>query len=310
MKPALLVLAAGMGSRYGGLKQIEPMGPHGETLPDYAVFDALRAGFAKVVFVIRRDIETDFRKIVAAKYEDRLEVCIVHQELHMLPASFSAPRERSKPWGTAHATLQAAPVIGEPFAVINADDFYGRSAFAIMADFLGSVEDRVDGDVRVGSYANVGYVLRDTLSDHGTVVRGVCRCNDAGMLEQIVETHGIEKVGDGARTTDADGRTHAFTGDEIVSLNFWGFTPSVFTHFESSFERFLDERGDDPGAEFFLPTAIDDLIGAGLAEVRVLHGGGPWFGVTYPDDAPLVRHSIKNLVDQGEYPSPLWEGDD
>jgi hypothetical protein len=310
MEPALLILAAGMGSRYGGLKQIEPMGPHGETLFDYAVFDAQRAGFGKVVFTIRRDIEAEFLEMVARKYEQQLEVRIVHQELDMLPPSFSVPPDRSKPWGTAHATLQAAAVIDEPFAVINADDFYGRSAFEIMAGFLAGAKNRLDGDSRVGRYANVGYVLRDTLSEHGTVVRGVCQCNDAGMLEQIVETHGIEKVGSGARTTDTDGLTRTFTGDEIVSLNFWGFTPIVFTHLLACFERFLEERGHDPVAEFFLPTAIDDLIGAGLAEVRVLRGGGPWFGVTYPDDAPVVRRSIQNLIDQGEYPSPLWEGDD
>jgi hypothetical protein len=311
MKPALLVMAAGMGSRYGGLKQIAAMGPHGETLFDYSVFDALRAGFGKIVFIIRRDIEAEFRKAVANRYEDRAEVRIVHQELDMLPAGFDVPADRTKPWGTAHATLQARSVIEEPFAVINADDFYGRSAFAILADFLSGSGDRLASDPSsIETYANVGYVLRDTLSDHGAVVRGVCQSNAAGMLEQIVETHGIERVGEGARVVEADGRERELSGDEIVSTNFWGFTPSVFAQFEERFERFLEERGDDLGAEFFLPTAIDDLINAGIARVRVLSGGGPWFGVTYPDDTPVVRRSIQRLVDSGEYPSPLWEGID
>ena len=306
MKPALLVLAAGMGSRYGGLKQIEAMGPHGETLFDYAVFDALRAGFGKIVFVIRRDIEADFRNTVTRKYEDRVEVRYVHQELDMVPPGFSVPEDRRKPWGTAHATVLAAAAIDEPFSVINADDFYGKSPFEIIAGYLGKLVDRPQEDGRIESYANVGYVLRDTLSGHGTVVRGVCRCDTEGMLQGIVETAGIERHGDGARVTDDEGGVLEFSGDEIVSMNFWGFTPSVFAHLEERFARFLEQQGGDPAAEFFLPTVVDDLIVDGLAEVRILRGGGPWFGVTYPDDAPIVRQSIQGLIDQGEYPSPLW----
>jgi len=313
MKPALLVLAAGMGSRYGGLKQIAAMGPNGETLFDYAVFDALRAGFGKIVFVIRQDIEAEFRRTVSRRYEDRVDVRYVHQELDMVPPGFCVPEDRRKPWGTAHATLLAATAIDEPFSVINADDFYGRSPFEIIAGCLGNLADSPDEGHSVESYANVGYVLRDTLSDHGTVVRGVCQCDAEGMLQGVVETAGIERVGDGARVTDDDGGVREFTGDEIVSMNFWGFTPSVFAHFETRFAQFLGQHGNDPAAEFFLPTVVDDLIADGLAEVRVLRGGGPWFGVTYPDDAPIVRRSIQGLVDQGEYPSPLWpntEGDD
>lgn len=313
MKPALLVLAAGMGSRYGGLKQIAAMGPSGETLFDYAVFDALRAGFGKIVFVIRRDIEAEFRRTVSRRYEDRVEVRYVHQELDMVPPGFRVPEDRRKPWGTAHATMLAATAINEPFSVINADDFYGRSPFEIIAGCLGNLADNPDEGHSVESYANVGYVLRDTLSDHGTVVRGVCQCDAEGMLQGVVETAGIERDGNGARVTDDDGGVREFSGDEIVSMNFWGFTPSVFAHFETRFAQFLGQHGGDPAAEFFLPTVVDDLIADGLAEVRVLRGGGPWFGVTYPDDAPIVRRSIQGLVDQGEYPSPLWpgtEGDD
>ena len=306
MKPALLVLAAGVGSRYGGLKQIEAMGPHGETLFDYAVFDALRAGFGKIVFVIRRDIEAEFRQTVSRKYEDQIEVRYVHQELDMVPAGFSVPEDRCKPWGTAHAPMLAAAAIDEPFSVINADDFYGKLPFEIIAGHLGELADRPGEADRLESYANVGYVLRDTLSDHGSVVRGVCQCDPGGMLQGIVETAGIERDGDGARVTDDDGNVRGFSGDEIVSMNFWGFTPSVFAHFEERFARFLEQHGGDLTAEFFLPTVVDDLILDGVAEVRVLRGGGPWFGVTYPEDAPIVRRNIQRLVDQGEYPSPLW----
>jgi len=313
MKPALLVLAAGMGSRYGGLKQIEAMGPHGETLFDYAVFDALRADFGKVVFVIRRDIEADFRNTVSRKYEERVDVRYVHQELDMVPPGFVVPEDRRKPWGTAHATMLAANEIEEPFAVINADDFYGKSPFEVMAEHLGKLADGSRESSRIESYANVGYVLRDTLSDHGTVVRGVCRCDTDGMLQGIVETAGIERDGNGARVTDDNNVVREFSGDEIVSMNFWGFTPSVFALFEKRFARFLDLHGSDSATEFFLPTFVDDLIVDGSAEVRILRGGGPWFGVTYPEDAPIVRRSIQGLVDQGEYLSPLWasvKGDD
>jgi hypothetical protein len=313
MKPALLVLAAGMGSRYGGLKQIEAMGPHGETLFDYAVFDALRAGFGKIVFVIRRDIEADFRSSVSRRYENHVDVRYVHQELDMVPPGFSVPQDRRKPWGTAHATMLAAAAINEPFAVINADDFYGRSPFEIIAGYLGKLADSPNAGGHIQRYANVGYVLRDTLSDHGTVVRGICQCDANDMLQGIVETAGIERDGDGARVTDDAGGVRELSGDEIVSMNFWGFTPSAFAHFEERFARFLELQGGDPAAEFFLPTAVDDLIIDGLAEVRMLRGGGPWFGVTYPEDAHIVKQSIQGLVDQAEYPSPLWadsQGDD
>jgi hypothetical protein len=307
MKPALLVLAAGVGSRYGGLKQIEPIGPHGETLFDYAVFDSLRAGFGKTVFVIRRDIELEFREMVSRRYEDRVEVRYVHQELDMVPPGFAVPGDRRKPWGTAHATMLAAGAIDEPFAVINADDFYGRSAFELMAGYLGGLAGHSRADGRMESYAAVGYALRDTLSAHGAVARGVCHCDPDGMLQKIVETVGLERHGDGARATDDGGGVREFSGDEIVSMNFWGFTPSVFAHIAARFARFLEGRGNDPAAEFFLPTVIDDLVAGGLAEVRVLRGGGSWFGVTYPDDAPIVRQGIQRLVEQGEYPSPLWD---
>lgn len=299
-KPTLLVLAAGIGSRYGGLKQMESVGPGGEVVLDYSVYDALRAGFEKIVFVIRHDIENDFREIVGRKYEGRAKVHYVFQELNLLPSGCVVPKERSKPWGTAHATLMAEEVIEEPFAVINADDYYGVSAFHLMGDYLSK---RSEDDK---AYAMVGFTLRDTLSEHGQVARGICECDERGKLLRVVERTKIEKEGRGARYVDEDGSKHSLTGDEVVSMNFWGFTPSVFCHLHEQFEVFLEEHHDDLKAEFFIPTAVDRLISGALATVEVLPSRSRWFGITYREDKPLLVNGIRELIRQGEYPEKLW----
>lgn len=298
MKPALLVLAAGMGSRYGGLKQIEPIGPGGETIIDYSVFDALRAGFGKLVFVIRRDIERPFREIIGARFESKLPVEYVYQELHSLPSGFSAPATRQKPWGTGHAVLAGRSAVQEPFAVINGDDFYGRSSFALLAEHLQSHSTDL---------AMVGFVLKNTLSEFGAVARGVCRTTPDGYLDTVTEITGIERKNGIIQHPDAAGQGHPLTGEEIVSLNTWGFQPSVFGQFEEEFRAFLAESADNPKAEFYIPSAVNNLLRKGAARLRVLRTPDSWFGVTYREDRPRVVESIRRLVAQGEYPERLWE---
>lgn len=297
-KPTLVVLAAGMGSRYGGLKQIDPVGPHGATLLDYSIFDAVRAGFGDVIFVIRRDIEEAFVESVGAKYAavDRFEVRYAYQELDDLPEGFVVPDGREKPWGTAHATLSARALIDRPFAVINADDFYGRRAYELLADHL-----RAGGD----DYAMVGFVLRDTLSPHGSVTRGVCR-TDGDYLRTIDEVHSIEQRGDGAAYPGDGGEERRLRGDETVSMNFWGFPAAILEPLERRLVGFLRDHIDEPKAEYLLPDVVDELVRAGDARVRVLPGGGPWFGVTYQDDREGVMRSIRALINAGEYPERLW----
>ncbi len=304
-KPALVVLAAGMGSRYGGLKQIDSVGPSGETLLDYSIFDAVRGGFAKVVFVIREDIEAAFIDSVGANYEgrDELTVRYAFQELDDVPEGLGVPAGREKPWGTGHATLAARDQIDEPFAVINADDFYGARAFELLGAHL--IEVAGAGDAAAGDYSMVGFVLRDTLSDHGPVVRGVCEQRD-GYLWHIDELRNITRHGDGAVYPGDGGEDRHLTGDETVSMNFWGFTPAIFAHLESGLSGFLVENLDDPGSEFLLPDLVDNLISTGAARVRILPDGGPWFGVTYREDSKGVSRSIRSLIDAGDYPERLW----
>jgi UTP-glucose-1-phosphate uridylyltransferase len=305
MKPTLLVLAAGMGSRYGGLKQIDPVGPYQQSIIDYSIYDAIRAGFAKIVFVIRQEIEADFRTYVGNKFSRYIPVDYAYQELSMVPAGFSLPPQRQKPWGTAHAVIVAAPLIKENFAVINADDFYGAASFRQLADFLRSARDEA-----VANYAMVGFILRNTLSEHGSVARGLCRTNGQQYLENVVELTKIEKAGAGARYTDETGRSHPFSGDEIVSMNMWGFTPSIFTNLERLFAEFLQRRGQDEKAEFYIPTGVNSLIGQRQARVKVLASVEAWFGVTYKQDKPLVEAKIRALIDQGHYPEQLWPDGD
>jgi hypothetical protein len=297
--PTLLVLAAGMGSRYGGLKQIDPIGPGGEVVLDYSVHDALRAGFGRVVFVIRRDIEADFRAAVGAHFEGRIAVDYVFQELDQLPAGHPVPPGRSKPWGTTHATLAAAEAIHEPFAVINADDFYGRQTFAVLADWL-----RAHRDSR-GVYSLVGFVLANTLSEHGGVSRGVCAVDAAGHLTEIEECHEIARDGDGVKLRRAAGWDRG-TGQEIVSMNCWGFTPDVFAALRDAFAAFLDSPRDPLKSECLLPTVIGDLVRGGRATVETLRSDAQWFGVTYPADKPAVKAGVQARILAGEYPERLW----
>ncbi|MDR1859882.1 MAG: nucleotidyltransferase [Bacteroidales bacterium] len=296
MKPALLILAAGMGSRYGGLKQTEPFGPSGETILEYSVFDAIRAGFGKVVFVIRQSFADEFTARFAPKLRGRIEMECVCQELDRLPSGYALPVGREKPWGTGHAILMAKDVIKEPFAAINADDFYGAQAFRTMADFLihAATPD---------TFGMVGYRLDNTLSPFGTVARGVCRTNAAGFLTRITEMVKIARTDTGIRDQDTD---TPLEPDTPVSMNFWGFHPALFAHLERLFIRFLDDKLNVPKAEFYIPSAVFELIKCGAVQTRVLAADSPWFGVTYPQDRPYVVEQIGRLVGEGYYPEALW----
>ena len=301
MKPTLLVLAAGMGSRYGGLKQLDQVGPSGETIIDYSIFDAIRAGFGKVVFVIRRDIETAFKEAVGSRYTGKIEVDYAFQQLDALPEGFEIPAGREKPWGTGHAVLVAKDVINEPFAVINGDDFYGRTGFQLLADYLSQAADGTKAD-----YCMCGFVMRNTLSDNGTVSRGICEIDTEGNLTEVVEHTTLERNGNAAKSLLDDGSTVDFTADEIVSMNMWGFTPSLFTNMTAMFTKFLHERGNEMKSEFFIPLVADTLIKQNKATVKVMTSSDEWFGITYREDKPQVVASIKALVEQGEYPAKLF----
>lgn len=301
MKPTLLVLAAGIGSRYGGLKQIDPVGPSGEIIIDYSIYDAIRAGFDKVVFVIRRDIEETFKEIIGKRFEGKIAIEYAFQELNALPSGFSASPERKKPWGTGHAILVCKDVIKTPFAVINADDFYGRSGFKLLGDYLQKSEDGKTAD-----YSMTGFVLRNTLSEHGTVARGVCQSDSNGYLKNVVELTKIEKVKNAARNLNDDGSYTELTADETVSMNMWGFTPSIFKHLDEQFKEFLKAKAQDLKAEFFIPTVVNDLIISGQATVKVMKSEDSWFGITYKEDKAMVVNSINDLVKKGAYPSKLF----
>jgi NDP-sugar pyrophosphorylase family protein len=289
MAPSLLVLAAGMGSRYGGLKQIDPVGPSGETVLDYAVFDAMRAGFGRVVFVIRRELEGTFAEAVVSKYSGRVPVETAFQSADDLPAGAGAAAGRQKPWGTGHAVWCARAAMKGPFAVINADDFYGAGPFARLGDFLRKAEG--------SRFAMVGYRLANTLSENGAVSRGVCR-EKGGRLVSITEERAIGR---------ADlGKGRRFSGDETVSMNFWGFTPAVFDGLGAGLRAFLAASGSDPVAEFYLPAAISGLISRGEASVEVLPCADEWFGITYREDRVRVSAAIRSLVARGAYPARLF----
>lgn len=285
-----------MGSRFGGVKQVQPVGPHGELIIEYSAFDALRAGFSRLVLVIRKDIEQDFRDTIGRRLESRMDVRYVYQEMNALPAGFQVPAGRSKPWGTAHATLVAQPEVRGPFAVINADDFYGASAYRTLAAHFAASTD----------YAMVGYPLSQTLSEHGTVSRGLCATNASGQLQSITEVTKIEKVAGGARYTDAAGRVQLLSGAEVVSMNFWGFTPAVFPQLETKFRAFLEKSGNDPKVEIYLPTSLSELNQAGQARIALHRSEDAWFGLTYKEDVGAAQAAIKALVAEGRYPAPLW----
>ena len=298
VSPTLLVLAAGMGSRYGGLKQLDPVGPDGETIMDYSIFDARRAGFGKIVFVIRKSIEEPFREKIGIRYEKRIPVEYVFQEIGKLIPGLTPPEGRTKPWGTTHAILMAGNAIHEPFAVINADDFYGADSFRALAHHLqsGTQDD-----------AMVGFVLRNTLSEFGAVARGVCHVSDDGYLKDITELKSIEREGMHITNIDAEGQETMLNGAELVSMNMWGFTPQIFPHLYEHFQRFLKRYGEDLNAECYIPGTVNSMIQSGEARVKVLRSGDSWFGITYREDQPRVVQSIGRLIDQGSYPRRLWQ---
>ena len=300
MKPTLLVLAAGMGSRYGGNKQLDEVGPSGETIIDYSIFDALRAGFGKIVFVIRRDIEDQVKERFVEKLDGKIEVDYVFQEITNLPEGVKVAPDRSKPWGTSHAILVTSSKIKEPFGVINADDFYGAESFRILKDFL--VNDK-----NPNNYCIVGYKLGNTLSDHGHVNRGVCQAGEDGFLKKIVETRQIEKTKNGAIAPGADGNTQYFTGNEIVSMNLWGFKPSCYEFLGKEFRNFINRSGMDLKSELDIPTSVDKFVKNGEITIQILMSNERWFGVTYREDKPFVVDSIRKMIREGIYPARIYQ---
>ncbi len=290
-----------MGSRYGGMKQIDPFGPSGETITDYSIYDAVRAGFDRFVFVISPRMEDDFRTSYIRKFPSDLRIDYVIQSIDDLPEGFSRPAERVKPWGTAHAVLAAKDVIHEPFAVINADDFYGRESYRIMHEFLVHSKEDV-----TGQYCMVGFELQKTVSEHGSVARGVCQVNDDGSLKEIVERTNIYLKDGGIVFEDEDGSVHSLDPMDTVSMNLFGFTPDFFPHINETFKLFLRDNIENPKAEIFIPLVVDRLINAGRARMSVLQTPETWFGVTYQEDKPRVLEAIRTLVGNGVYPGSLW----
>jgi len=298
MKPTLLILAAGMASRYGSMKQIQGFGPGGETIMDYSIYDAIRAGFGKVVFIIRKDFADDFKKIFEPKLKGKIAIDYVYQDLKSYTDGFDIPAERTKPWGTAHAVLCAKEVVKEPFAVINADDFYGRDAFQKAYDFLTKECDEK-------TYSIIGYDLLKTLSSHGTVNRGVCQVDDKGNLVGIVERINIAEI-DGKILCDDEHEPKELPRKTNVSMNFWCFHASIFPYTQKLFKEFLADNGTKPKSEFFIPIVADQFIKDG-GEVKIIPTTSQWFGVTYKEDAPSVEKSLNKLVSEGEYPDYLWK---
>ena len=301
MKPTLLVLAAGMGSRYGGLKQLDGLGPNGETIMDYSIYDAVRAGFGKVVFVIRKSFEEDFRTMVVEKFKNRIDVEIVFQETDNVPEGADYNPERERPWGTNHAVLMGKDVIREPFAVINADDFYGQESFAVLADFLRSA------DGKKNQYCMVGYHVGNTLSESGSVSRGVCVVDENGNLQTVVERTKIEEKNGIICFPDENGEDISIPANTLVSMNMWGFTPDYFEYSWEGFREFLSENGGNLKAEYYIPLAVNNLIVGGIATCKVLDTPSKWFGVTYAEDRPQVILKINELIQKGVYPSKLFK---
>ena len=302
MKPSLIVLAAGMGSRYGGLKQIDPVGPAKETIIDYSIYDAIRAGFGKIIFVIRRDIEQEFKKCIGSKFEHAVPVEYVYQEINLYSPDLKMNSQRKKPWGTGHAVLCAYDKIKEPFGVINGDDFYGMNSFQLLSNYLQTIRD-----LKSTNYAMVGFVLRNTLSEFGYVSRGICQVDKDSFLREIVEYTQIEKKNREIKYNDKSGENRSFQGDEMTSMNMWGFTSGIFGHLKKQFEEFLQRSGSDSKAEFFLPSVVDNLIHHNQAKVKVLLSTDRWYGMTYPEDKQSVTKAIQEFTGKGTYPSALWK---
>lgn len=301
MKPTLFVLAAGMGSRYGGLKQLDGVGPSGETIMDYSIYDAIKAGFGKLVFVIRESFEEEFREKIVKKYEQFVPVELVFQELDRLPDGVEPNPDRVKPWGTNHAVMMGKDVINEPFVVINADDYYGSEGFQVIADYLSNLEDGSKNH-----YCMVGYRVGNTLSDSGTVARGVCETDNDGNLTGVVERTEVMRIDGVVKYKDENGEWIAIEDNTPVSMNMWGFTPDYFKYSDDYFVGFAKENADNIKAEFFIPLLVNHLTVNGVASVKVLDTPSKWFGVTYADDRPGVVARLQKLVDDGEYPTPLW----
>lgn len=301
MKPTLFVLAAGMGSRYGGLKQLDGVGPNGQTIMDYSIYDAIKAGFGKICFVIRKDFEQDFREIVLSKYEGHVPVAVVFQAIDKLPEGYTCPEDRAKPWGTNHAVLMGKEAISEPFAVINADDFYGRNAFEVIAAELSREHDRK------GDYCMVGFRVGNTMTENGSVARGVCSTSEEGLLTGVVERTAISYDEEHRIVfTDENGQVQTLTPETPVSMNLWGFTPDYFDYSEREFKKFLDKDINTPKSEFFIPLCIDALIQNGEATVKVLDTDSKWFGVTYAADRPGVVEKLAALHADGTYPEKMF----
>lgn len=300
MKPTLFILAAGMGSRYGGLKQLDGLGPNGETIMDYSVYDAIRAGFGKIVFVIRESFAEDFKKIVLSKFENKIPCEVCFQSIDKVPAGCEYNHDRQKPWGTNHAVLMGKDVINEPFAVINADDFYGKESFEVLAEFLRSVEGKQ------GEYCMIGYRVANTLSENGSVSRGVCETDENDYLTGVTERTSIESKGGQIIYLDENGKDVPLLPNTPVSMNMWGFTPEYFQFTETAFRQFLAEHGQELKAEFYIPTLVNQLIHEGKATCKVLDTPAKWFGVTYADDRLQVVMKINNLIKAGVYPQKLF----
>lgn len=300
MKPTLLILAAGMGSRYGGLKQIDEIGPHGETLLEYSLYDAIQAGFGKVVFVIRKDIEAAFEEKIGGKFEGKIKVEYAFQETNTPVKGITSFPAREKPWGTAHAVLVAHDKIKEPFAVINSDDYYGSSAFHSIAEFLVK-------ECSPTHYAMVGYVLENTLSDHGTVNRGICEMDEDNYLTDVVERLKIQRADGQVFYRDDNGNPQPLSEKSLVSMNYWGFHPNIFEIIRAQFVDFVAQNRDNPKAEFLIPSVVNDLIKEGRIRLTVLPNDEQWYGVTYREDRDIVRDAFKDLIENGKYPTPLWD---
>lgn len=298
IKPTLIVMAAGMGSRYGGIKQMDKFGPSGEAIIDYSVYDAIRAGFGKVVFVIRKSFEADFREFIGTKFADKISIEYAFQEIDALPQGVTYNPERAKPWGTGHAVLMTADLVKEPFVVINGDDFYGAEAFQSIADYFRSNTNQ--------NYCMVGYVLENTLSEHGYVSRGVCKVDAASYLDDINECTQIQREGETIVYLTENKDKQTLKADTIVSMNFWGFYPSLFEHLKSNFEVFIRENASNLKAEFYLPALVNKLIKEGITKAKVITTDSQWFGVTYKEDKEMVISKLQKLVADGVYPKSLW----